>query len=239
VLAWVPVVLVEVFAIPNEWLLALLVPPFELALWLVAGWVTHRLMSGTRLGWLPRAAAALAFGILCVHFTNWGVFHPSSYYATHRYAFHAVAAGVRNGTIASTDDYYGRPLPWHLRDLSTTGTAAAIGKQDGRPVVFLPQWAGIPDDAAGYVYFDGDPHPDLIVDLFGEPAHLAGGKNLGGGWWYLRPGDQPQARSRRHARGCRVDRVRRAATGMAGRQVAAARARSGGLLDGRQPRVLT
>jgi hypothetical protein len=194
-LAWPPVALVEVLAIPNKWLLVLLVPPFELVLWLVAGWVARRLLSRTRSGWLPRTAAALAFGILCVHFTNWAVFHPSSYYATHRYAFHAVAAGVRNGSIGSTDDYYGRPLPWYLRDLSTSGTAAVVGEQDGRPVVFLPQWVGIPDGAAGYVYFDGDPKPDLTVDLFGDPTHLAAGTNLGDGWWYLRLAPHPQARS--------------------------------------------
>jgi len=195
------VLLVEVLTIPNEWLLVVLVPPFELVLWLVAGWVTRRLLSGTRpvsgkrLGWLPRTAAALTFSILCVHFTNWSVYNPSSYYATHRYAFQAVAAGVRNGSIGSTGDYYGRPLPWYLRDLSTSGTAAVIGKQDGRPVVLLPQWIGIPDGAAGYAFYDGDPNPDLTVDLFGDPTHLAEGMNLGDSWWYLRPGDQPRARS--------------------------------------------
>jgi hypothetical protein len=191
-LAWLSVVLIEVFAIPNEWLLMLVVPPVELVLWLVAGWLTLRLLTRMRRGRLPRMAAVLAFGVLCVHFTNWGLFHPGSYYTMHRYAFDAVAAGVRNGSIGSIgsrDDYYGRPLPWYLRDLSTLGTAAVVGEQDGRPVVFLPQWLGIPDDAVGYVFFDGDPRPDLTVDLFGEPMRLARGTNLGGGWWYLRLGD--------------------------------------------------
>jgi hypothetical protein len=188
-LAWVPVVLVEMVSIPNEWLLVFLVPPFELVLWLVAGWLTLRLLTRTRPGRLVRAAAVLAFGVLCVQFTNWGVFHPSSYYATHRYAFSAVAAGVRNGSVGSTDDYYGRALPWYLRDLSTLGTAAVVGEQDGGPVVFLPQWLGIPANAAGYVFIDGAPEPGLTVDLFDDPVHVAGGIDLGDGWWYLRPGD--------------------------------------------------
>jgi hypothetical protein len=189
VLAWVPVVLVEMISIPNEWLLLFVVPPLELVLWLFAGWLTLRLLTRTRPGRLVRAAAVLAFWVLCLHFTNWGVFHPSSYYATHRYAFNAVAAGVRNGSIGSTDDYYGRALPWYLRDLSTLGTAAVVGEQDSGPVVFLPQWLGIPDNAVGYVFVDGPPEPDLTADLFGELVHVAGGIDLGDGWWYLRLGD--------------------------------------------------
>jgi hypothetical protein len=75
VLAWVPVVLVEMASLPNQWLLLLVVPPFELMLWLVAGWITLRLLTRTRSARLVRAAAVLAFGVLCLHFTNWGVFH--------------------------------------------------------------------------------------------------------------------------------------------------------------------
>jgi len=55
--------------------------------------------------------------------------------------------------------------------------------------VFLPQWLGIPDDATGYVFVDGAPQPSLTVDLFGARVQVAGGVNLGDGWWYLRPGD--------------------------------------------------
>ena len=188
-LAWVPVVLVEAFSIGNDWLLLLWFPRFEMVLWLVAGWLTLRLLTRIGAGRLGRAAAMLAFGALCVHFTNWGVFHPSSYYATHRYAFNAVAAGVRDGSIGSTDDYYGRALPWYLRELSSLGTAAVVGEQDGRPVGFLPQWVGIPDDAVGYVFVDGVPEPGLTVDMFGARLHVAAGIDLGDGWWYLREGD--------------------------------------------------
>jgi hypothetical protein len=44
------------------------------------------------------------------------------------------------------------------------------------------------------VYFDGDPNPDLTVDLFGDPTRLAAGTNLGDGWWYLHP-ERPAASS--------------------------------------------
>jgi hypothetical protein len=45
---------------------------------------------------------------------------------------------------------------------------------------------GIPDDAVGYVYFDGQPDSDLVIDLFGYPATFAEGQSLGDGWWYVR-----------------------------------------------------
>lgn len=84
------------------------------------------------------------------------------------------------------DEYYGQQLPRYLADLCTNGRAATVGRQDGRPVVFLPQFMGIPDDAVGFVYFDGRPDSDLLIDPFGSPAYLAEGQSLGDGWWYVR-----------------------------------------------------
>ncbi|MPZ29278.1 MAG: hypothetical protein GEV12_23530 [Micromonosporaceae bacterium] len=55
--------------------------------------------------------------------------------------------------------------------------------------VFLTQWLGIPDDAGGYVFFDGDPRPGLTVDLFGTLVRVDAGVILGNGWWYVLPGD--------------------------------------------------
>ncbi|WP_406036341.1 hypothetical protein OG799_17780 [Micromonospora sp. NBC_00898] len=55
--------------------------------------------------------------------------------------------------------------------------------------MFLPQWVGVPDDAGGYVYLDATPRPDLLIDLFGEPARVTLGQHLGGGWWYVLPGN--------------------------------------------------
>ncbi|MEV0395095.1 hypothetical protein [Polymorphospora rubra] len=193
-LAWGAVVWVEVRNLPNVSVLMSVVPAFELAVWLTAILLTVRLVAGsgrpvrgTRLAAV--AAVAVLLAALCVRFTNWAVYEPTTYYALHRHSFDAVAAGVRAGSIGTSDDYYGEPLPWHLRDLSTDGRAAVIAEQDGEPVVFLPQWLGFPDDAGGYAYLAGDPRPDLELNLYGARAHLTGGIRLGNGWWYVLPGD--------------------------------------------------
>jgi hypothetical protein len=59
---------------------------------------------------------------------------------------------------------------------------------DGRPAVFLPEYLGIPDDAAGYVFAEGVP-ADLTFDLYSVSASLHGADKLGDGSWYGRPGD--------------------------------------------------
>ncbi|MEU4781958.1 hypothetical protein [Micromonospora sp. NPDC023633] len=187
--AWLGVAWVEMADLPNASLLLFVVPPFELAVWLIALTLTVRL---ARRAAPAGASAALATAVLlvgvCAWFTNWGLFHPASYWASHRWAFNAVADGVQEGRIGTSREYYGQRLPLHLRDLSTNGRAAVVGRQDDKPVVFLPQWIGVPDDAGGYVYLDAPPRPDLVVDLFGEPVRVAGGQHLGDGWWYVLPG---------------------------------------------------
>ena len=124
-----------------------------------------------------------------IQFNNWSVFEPPSYYRSHRWGFAAVADGARDGTIGASDAYHGKPLPRPLRDLSTDGRAAVIGQHDGRPVVFLPEYLGIPDDAAGYVFYECVLPADFTLDLCGAPASLGGAEKLGDGWWYARPGD--------------------------------------------------
>ncbi|MFC7482422.1 hypothetical protein ACFQX7_23765 [Luedemannella flava] len=147
-----------------------------------------RAIRGFRGSTAVRLVAAVGLLASTIQFTNWSVFEPRSYYWSHRWAFAAVADGVRGGTIGASDAYYGEPLPWPLRDLSTDGRAAAIGRHDGRPVVFLPAYLGIPDDAAGYVFHEGTLPADFPLDLYGAGASLNGAVNLGDGWWYVRPG---------------------------------------------------
>ncbi|MEH0970749.1 hypothetical protein V6U77_06380 [Micromonospora sp. CPCC 205546] len=187
--AWLGVAWVELADLSNASLLLFVIPPFELAVWLIALTLTVRVASRCP----ARAAATLTTAVLlagaCVWFTNWGVFHPASYWASHRWAFDAVADRAQEGRVGTSREYYGQRLPAHLRDLSTNGRAAVVGHQDGKPVVFLPQWIGIPDDAGGYVHLDAPPRPDLVVDLFGAPVRVAGGQHLGDGWWYVLPGD--------------------------------------------------
>ncbi|MPZ26213.1 MAG: hypothetical protein GEV12_07105 [Micromonosporaceae bacterium] len=189
-IAWTCVIGYDAANVENVSLLTYVSPRFELALWLVAIGLTLWRLKQARRGRLVLAATAVVLGIACTQVASWAVLvHPAPYYVTHRYAFDAVAAGVRDGSIGVSDEYYGEPLPWYLRDLSTTGNVAKVGEQDRVPVVFLPQWLGIPDDAGGYVFCDCYPRSDLTVDLFGALARVRAGVDLGNGWWYLEPGD--------------------------------------------------
>jgi hypothetical protein len=188
-IAWLAVLAIEATNIRNESLLVFAVPPFELAVWLVAAVLTLILLRLLKVTLAARVAAGIGLLVLTVCFNNWSVFEPNSYYTLHKLAFDAVADGVRHGTIGATDDYYGDLLPLHLRDLSTDGRASVIDHQDGRPIVFLPEFLGIPDDAAGYVFYDGVIAPDRELDLYGAQATVQGAVNLGDGWWYIRPGD--------------------------------------------------
>lgn len=174
---------------PNESLLVFVVPQFELALWLAAAALTVVAIAGFKGSTVVRVVAAAGLLAATVQLNNWSVLEPRSYYWSHRWAFAAVADGVRHGTIGASDAYYGEPLPQPLGDLSTDGRASAIGRYSGRPVVFLPEYLGIPDDAAGYVFYEGVLPADFTLDLYGAQASLNGAENLGDGWWYVRPGD--------------------------------------------------
>lgn len=71
-------------------------------------------------------------------------------------------------------DYYGSPLPPHLRVLAVDGRSSADGG-----VRFFPQWIGIPDDAGGYLY-----SPDIAPVGFDMYGRLCGQpRDLGAGWW--------------------------------------------------------
>ena len=188
-IAWMAVAGVEALDVPNESLLVFVVPPFELALWLGAATLTVAALGGFRGSTVVRVVTAVGLLAAIVQFNNWSVFEPRSYYWSHRWAFAAVADGVRDGTIGASDAYYGELLPRPLRDLSTNGRAAAISRHGGRPVVFVPEYLGVPDDAAGYVFYEGVLPADLTLDLYGSRASLKGAENLGDGWWYARPGD--------------------------------------------------
>lgn len=184
-LAWSGVAYIELVRLPKDWVLIYAVPPFEATVWLVAAMATIYLAK-TRLvpSVTTRAAVAIAMAVLMVHFNNWAFVEPRSYYATHRGSFEHAAELVRAGEVGKSDEYYGEKLPRALIDLSADGNASVVGQQDGKPVVFLPQWLGIPDDAGGYIYYDGELRSDTEVDLYGR---LVGGsemRELGNGWWY-------------------------------------------------------
>jgi hypothetical protein len=186
-IAWALVACVElvhIFLSPFT----LLIFPVELIIWGVAVLLTvicvkqRSRPAGVRMPAVAGFVTCLAWA----YFTNWSVLEPHSYYAVHRSSFAEVAEMVENGDFDQPDDYDGRPLPWYLADLSTTGKAATIGREDGKPVVLLPEFLGMPDGGLGYVYFTGDPESDSPFDLFGDPLYLADAEPLGDGWWYTR-----------------------------------------------------
>jgi hypothetical protein len=188
VAAWALVGGIELVDIPNISLGVLIVPLVEAAIWTAAVGVTiYVARMVRRIGAILAVIAALIGGLAFGYFTNWSALEPRSYYEVHRWGFAEVADLVQRGELGTTgDDYYGQRLPRYLADLSTNGRAATVAFQDGKPVVFLAQYMGIPDDAIGFVYFDGVPDSDLLIDLFGYPATFADGEQLGDGWWYVR-----------------------------------------------------
>lgn len=184
---WTLVLFFELVDMPNVSFGVFVVPAFEAVLWLAAILLTVYLAQQVpRIGMALGVVAAITGGLATVYYTNWAAFEPRSYYALHQRGFAEIAKMVRDGELRTEHEYYGRRLPRHLADLSTTGTAAIVGRQDGAPVVFLPQFLGIPDDAIGYVYFEGQPDDALLLDLFGHPFNLTDGERLGDGWWYTR-----------------------------------------------------
>lgn len=187
-LAWALVGAIELVDLPNVSVGVLIVPVVEVAVWVTAIGITAYCASRPRrVGAALSVLATLICGLVFVYFTNWSLVEPRSYYVIHRWGFAEVAEVVQQGELGRPGEgYYGQQLPRSLADLSTNGRAATVGRQDGKPVVFLPQLMGIPDDAVGFVYFYGQPDRDLLIDLFGYPAYLAEGESLGDGWWYVR-----------------------------------------------------
>ncbi|MER7169493.1 hypothetical protein ABT336_25965 [Micromonospora sp. NPDC000207] len=86
-------------------------------------------------------------------------------------------------TTASSEDYYGQPLPDHLRHLSVTGRAARLPAPDGGTVLSLPQWTGIPDGAAGYLHSPHPLPPESRFDCFADPCQVRW--TLGDGWHWV------------------------------------------------------
>ncbi|MFE3024437.1 hypothetical protein [Nocardia tengchongensis] len=96
-----------------------------------------------------------------------------------RPAFAAIAAmELPDGKI----DSYGVELPPHLCLVSANCRVAVIGTSGGQPVLFVPDYIGIPDDALGYGHFVGTPEPGPY-NGFGEPVCPT--MELAGGWWWL------------------------------------------------------
>ncbi|MEU4549542.1 hypothetical protein [Nonomuraea dietziae] len=59
--------------------------------------------------------------------------------------------------------------------------AKVLGTSGGRPVLSLPDWLGIPDDALGYAYFTGEAPGSF--DAYG--MLVCPTTHLGDGWWWM------------------------------------------------------
>ncbi|MEV0389596.1 hypothetical protein [Nonomuraea sp. NPDC050643] len=187
------------------WMAALIVPPVVLALH--TGWLFTVLWI---LGPVALIGAVFAFVVLCcpalalvaVHerFTALGlaclvlilgvaapvvlVLSPDlrvrARFYVERSAFGSVVELARQGRLAS-DEYYGARLPGPLCFVSATCGVVTWTAGDGQPVLFVPDWVGIPDDAVGYAHFTGPPGGSY--DGFG--LRICPRLELADGWWWL------------------------------------------------------
>lgn len=178
-LLWAIAMLYSFFR-PDLWILDLVVVP---AMWIAA--VAGLLLIGAALAAAahdvrrgrPRAVPG-TIGLTVIAATTivvtatigaWWPAAPQAWFTTHR-ALYQQGLDTDPG-----DDYYGAPLPLHLRFLSASGKVS--GDADGAR--FFPQWIGIPDDAGGYWYSPG--RSPQGYDMYGlictEP------KPLGSDWW--------------------------------------------------------
>jgi hypothetical protein len=105
-------------------------------------------------------------------------------FQSERPAFTKVVSMVREGRFGDPRDwdYYGPRLPGSLCLISVNCRVARIGGDDGRWVLFIPDWIGIPDDAVGFAHFDAPPD-GRFLDGFGSP--LCPTTRLGSGWWWM------------------------------------------------------
>ena len=156
-----------------------------LGLWLLAvvGTVVGAaLAQGVPLLAIPLLAAVPV--LLAAWLAPWSALDGRSYYGLHRPLFDAVADDLRASPPGA--EATGVPVATLLRPIAPEGArvVARIGRQ---PVVLLPQPGT--RDAVGYAYLDGDPPPDLRIDLTavggGPLVALTDGLYLGDGWWWI------------------------------------------------------
>ncbi len=102
-----------------------------------------------------------------------------------RFAFTQVADLAHEGKLPAGQihSYLGAELPAHLCFVSANCRVSALGASGGQPILFLPDWLGIPDDAVGYAHFTGEATGNLTA--YG--MRVCPSTRLGGGWWWVGP----------------------------------------------------
>ncbi|MFC4081061.1 hypothetical protein [Amycolatopsis samaneae] len=148
--------------------------------WLIGAAATAvaALLTWRRLRWPGLAACAVTTVAVAVLIagTNWTHFYATTWYATHRSEFAAVTRTISDGQ----------------RDSRLAAGASRIDNGHDQPVWFLTAWTGIPDCAAGFAHFAGNPEkysPNHPVDpydyLDGQGCAVHPTLDLGEGWWWV------------------------------------------------------
>lgn len=161
VAAWVGVAIGHLFwswLVTWLWLFALLVVG---VLWVTALWASTAAVVGVarRRGKRTAVAAGLAAAIVAtaVVLVDWTDAFARGWFRVHRGEFATAAHLARSGALGPPGEweYYGVELPIGLRVLSVDGRISTIGTAGGAPVLFVPAYEGIPDDAYGFVHVVG------------------------------------------------------------------------------------
>jgi hypothetical protein len=179
---WLAVVAFELIDLPNLFILILVIPIVELALWLAAIALTWRALRHISLPqpYVRVVQTVVVVGLLALvaWFNNWSVIGPRGYYAVHRRSFAAITSMVDSGQIDTSTGVSGTRLPRHLADLATDGRAKTLGTTArGTQVVALEQFV---DFRKGLYYaYVGNEHADAFF------FDLSGAIDLGDGWWWV------------------------------------------------------
>jgi hypothetical protein len=187
VIAWTAVALARLFSswlLTKLWLLGLL---FLLVLFIIAAAVTcvATVVIARRTGAERAAAIGLAGGLLAmtVVLGDWNSAYARFWFALNRPQFVATADLARSGALGvpAEWDYYGPRLPAPLNVLSVNGRISMIDEAAGEPILFMPAYLGVPDDAYGFVHISGAHRPGSL-DGYGDL--IAPRIELGDGWWW-------------------------------------------------------
>jgi hypothetical protein len=129
-------------------------------LWVTALWATTTaIVVARRRGAVAAVGTGLVAALIAttIVLTDWTGAFARSWFWLHRGEFVAAEQLARSGALGppETWDYYGVELPFGLRALSVDGHISEIGRAGGAPVLFVPAYMGIPDDAYGFVHLVG------------------------------------------------------------------------------------
>ncbi len=120
-------------------------------------------------GRLAGAGAFVALLALTAWYANFSYLSPRAYFTLHRWEF---------GSAASATP--GERLPPHLAHLALDGEA----DQTAHGAILLMSWAGLVDNAGGYVHAEAWVAPATYVELHGRTMPLSRCVPLRDGWWY-------------------------------------------------------